>query len=135
VVGGVTMVCMASQVVAPLETGREAASRHAWREAYDAFTSVGGDELTPFDLASFADAAWWSGKLDEAIDLRERSYAAFAATDEKSDAARVASPSPGTTAFAARSRSLAGGSRTSSGCWRVSRNRPSRRTWPWCAAR
>jgi tetratricopeptide (TPR) repeat protein len=90
VVGGVTMVCMASQVVAPLETGREAASRHAWREAYDAFTSVGGDELTPFDLASFADAAWWSGKLDEAIDLRERSYAAFAATDEKSDAARVA---------------------------------------------
>jgi hypothetical protein len=134
VVGGVTMVCMASQVVAPLETGREAASRHAWREAYDAFTSVGGDELTPFDLASFADARGGAESSTRRSTCAS-AYAAFAATDEKSDAARVALASPGTTAFAARSPSLAGGSRTSSGCWRASRNRPSRRTWPWCAAR
>ena len=81
---------MSSQVASPLETGREAASRHAWREAYDAFASGAEDELTPFDLASFADAAWWSGKLDEAIDLRERSYAGFAAAEEKRSAVSVA---------------------------------------------
>jgi len=47
-------------------------------------------DLTPGDLESFADAAWWTGKLDEAIGLRERSYAGFAAAGEKLGAARVA---------------------------------------------
>jgi class 3 adenylate cyclase len=81
---------MSSQVVAPLEAGRQAASRHAWREAYDAFTSANAEALTPEDLESFAEAAWWSGKLDEAIELRERSYAGFAAGGEKRSAIRVA---------------------------------------------
>ena len=47
-------------------------------------------DLTPSDLESFADAAWWTGKLDKAIGLRERSYAAFVAAGEKLGAARIA---------------------------------------------
>jgi class 3 adenylate cyclase len=77
-------------VAAPVETARNAARRHAWRETYDAYSGVGAPELTPDDLERFADAAWWSGKLDEAIGLRERSYAGFAAADDKLGAARLA---------------------------------------------
>ena len=38
----------------------------------------------------FGNAAWWTGKLDEAIGLRERSYAAFAAAGATLDASRLA---------------------------------------------
>ena len=62
-----------SQVVEPLEAARNAAERQAWRVTYDAYTSAGGEELTPADLERFADSAWWTGRLDEAIVLRERS--------------------------------------------------------------
>jgi class 3 adenylate cyclase len=79
-----------SEVVSPIHAARAATSRHAWREAYDAYSSADRQDLTPTDLESFADAAWWTGKLDEAISLRERSYAGFAATGEKLKAARVA---------------------------------------------
>jgi class 3 adenylate cyclase len=69
-----------SQVVGdPLQAGREAAGRHAWREAYELLGSA--DEpgaLTADDLAALAEAAWWTGRLDEALALRERSYAAYA---------------------------------------------------------
>ena len=54
------------------------------------YSGINAKDLTPTDLESFAEAAWWTGKLDEAINLRERSYAGFAATGEKLEAARVA---------------------------------------------
>src|ERR687895_760289 len=79
-----------SQVVDSLHAAREAAARHAWREAHEAFSSADRRELTPADLESFADAAWWQGKLDEAIKLREDAYAAFAAAGERNNAARLA---------------------------------------------
>jgi class 3 adenylate cyclase len=79
-----------TQVVDPVETAREAARRYAWREAYEAYSRVGRDELTPEDLARFADAAWWRGKLDEAIALRESAYAGFSSSGEKLKAARLA---------------------------------------------
>ena len=79
-----------SQVVDSLDAARSAAARHAWREAYDAFSSVDRRELTPEDLESFADAAWWTGRLDEAINLRERSYAGLSAAGERQSAARLA---------------------------------------------
>ncbi len=79
-----------AQVVNSLHAAREAASRHAWREAYDAYASVDKQDLGAEDLDRFAEAAWWRGKLDEAISLRECSYARFASTGEKLDAARVA---------------------------------------------
>src|SRR5215211_949745 len=79
-----------SQVLDSLDAARSAAARHAWRDTYEAYSLVRNEELTPADLESFGDAAWWTGRLDEAINLRERSYAGYAAADERLDAARLA---------------------------------------------
>jgi class 3 adenylate cyclase len=79
-----------SQVIDSLAAAREAASRHAWREAYAAYAGLDRQDLTAEDLERYGEAAWLTGKLDEAINLRERSYAAFASTGEKLRAARVA---------------------------------------------
>ena len=76
-----------------LEAGREAARRHAWRDAYDLLRSA--DEngaLAADDLESLGDAAWWTGRLDEAIGLRERAYAAFVEAGEPRRAAMVTAP-------------------------------------------
>jgi class 3 adenylate cyclase len=78
------------QLAEPLSTAREAAGRHAWREAYDAYGAAERGELTPGDLERYADAAWWTGKIEEAISLRERAYAGFTAAGDRRRAARVA---------------------------------------------
>jgi class 3 adenylate cyclase len=74
----------------PLRSAREAAARNAWREAHAAYSDVPRGDLTPEDLGAFGDAAWWTGQLDSAIDLRERAYAAYLAAGEKRHAARLA---------------------------------------------
>ncbi len=73
-----------------VDVARTAVGRHSWREAYDAYSGSDEPDLTPGDLERFADAAWWTGKLDEAIGLRERSYAGFSAAGDKLGAARLA---------------------------------------------
>jgi len=73
-----------------VDVARNAAERHSWREAYDAYTGSGDSGLTPDDQEQFADAAWWTGKIDEAIGLRERSYAGFSAAGDRLGAARLA---------------------------------------------
>jgi class 3 adenylate cyclase len=79
-----------SQVVDSLDAARAAAARHAWRETYDAYSEVDRRDLTPADLEHFADAAWWTGRLEQAIKLREDAYAGFASAGEKGSAARLA---------------------------------------------
>ena len=79
-----------SQVLDSLEAARGAATRLAWREAHATFSGVGDVELAPADLEIFGEAAWWTGKLDEAIRLRERAYAAYTATGDARSAARMA---------------------------------------------
>lgn len=79
-----------SQVLDSLDHARAAAARQAWREAYATYSSLDQQGLTPSDLESFGEAAWWNGKLDEAIALRERAYPAFAAAGDKLGAARIA---------------------------------------------
>jgi class 3 adenylate cyclase len=79
-----------SQVIDSLGAARAAASRQAWREAYDAYAACDERDLGAEDLSRFAEATWWRGKLDEAITLRERSYARFAAAGQKLEAARIA---------------------------------------------
>jgi len=79
-----------SQVVDSIDVARSAASRFAWREAYDAYSNVERSTLTPEDLESFGDGAWWTGKLDEAIKHRERAYTGFSAAGDKLNAARLA---------------------------------------------
>lgn len=78
------------ELVEAVGTAREAASRHAWRVAYEAFSSASGTELGADDLERFAAAAWWTGKLEEAIALRERAFAAYAAAGDRQHAARLA---------------------------------------------
>jgi class 3 adenylate cyclase len=79
-----------SQVVDNLDSAREAAARHAWREAHAAYADVAVGELTASDLELYGEAAWWQGKLDSAIGLRERAYAAYTASGDKRGAARMA---------------------------------------------
>jgi class 3 adenylate cyclase len=79
-----------SQLIDALEDARAAAARQAWRSAYGAYSGLGDADLTAADLESYGEAAWWSGKLDEAIALRERAYAAYSAGDDALGAARMA---------------------------------------------
>ena len=79
-----------SQVIDSLDDARAAAARQAWREAYAAYTGLDAQSLTASDLESFGEAAWWRGKLDEAIALRERAHAAFTGAGDKLGAAGVA---------------------------------------------
>ena len=69
--------------------GREAATRGAWQEAYDllapAVRSLGGE-----DLEALANAAFWTGKLDEAIEFREQAHALFVAEGDIKRAAMLA---------------------------------------------
>jgi class 3 adenylate cyclase len=79
-----------AQVLDSLDAARDAAGRHAWRDAYDAYSAADRRALTPEDLESFADAAWWTGKIVEAITLREAAYAGFSSAGDKQSAARIA---------------------------------------------
>ena len=62
----------------PLEAGREAARRLAWREAYEHLSGADTNgNLTGEDLANLGEAAYWTGRLEEAIAFRERAVAAL----------------------------------------------------------
>ena len=68
-----------SHVVEPslVEQGKAALGRHEWREAYDLMSAGDGrGEVTGADLELYAQASWWIGRLPEAIEIRERAFAA-----------------------------------------------------------
>jgi hypothetical protein len=74
-----------------LETGREAARKHAWRDAYDLLQQADTNQaLGAEDLELLAESAWWTGRLEEAIDFRERAYAAHVEAGEPRRAALLA---------------------------------------------
>jgi class 3 adenylate cyclase len=74
-----------------LEAGREAARKHAWREAYDLLQKAETDgPLGAEDLEFLAESAWWTGRLEEAIEFRERAYAAYVEAGEPRRAALLA---------------------------------------------
>jgi class 3 adenylate cyclase len=79
-----------SQTVDPIVGARDAASRQSWREAFEAYAELDQQGLGAEDLERYGEAAWWSGKLAEAIRLRERAYVAFAGDGRNVDAARLA---------------------------------------------
>lgn len=80
-----------SQTLDLLDIARRAAGSHAWRETYRAYSELGdAQELAADDLERYAEAAWWTGRLDEAIRLRERAYNAYSVAGDKSGAARMA---------------------------------------------
>jgi class 3 adenylate cyclase len=73
-----------------LEIARDAAANQGWRKAYETYSGVDARELEPPDLEGYGEAAWWNGKLNEAIGLRERAYAAYTADGDTLAAARMA---------------------------------------------
>ncbi len=73
------------------DQGRAALARHAWGEALEKLTeadAAGG--LAPAELDLFAEAAWWNGRLEQAIELRERAYGAATRAGQFDVAAAVA---------------------------------------------
>jgi class 3 adenylate cyclase len=75
----------------PLHAGREAASRHAWREAYELLKQADESfELTADDLVMLGEAAWWIGRLEDCISARERAYSAYLAEGNNRSAAVTA---------------------------------------------
>ena len=75
----------------PLEAGRAAAERQAWREAYEQLRRADEDgTLTGEDLQHLGEAAWWTGHLEEAIRFRERAYATFAGAGQSRQAGVLA---------------------------------------------
>jgi class 3 adenylate cyclase len=81
---------VAQTVDDPLAAARDAVSRKSWREAFEAYASIEQSSLSAVDLERYGEAAWWSGKLNEAIRLREGAYVAYAGEGEKVAAAQVA---------------------------------------------
>jgi class 3 adenylate cyclase len=79
-----------SQTVDPIVAARDAASRQAWREAFEAYANLDPASLSAEDLAWYGEAAWWSGKLNDAVRLRERAYVAYAGEGQNVAAAGVA---------------------------------------------
>jgi class 3 adenylate cyclase len=81
---------MTQVVENPLDAGREAAQRYAWRDAYELLKQAGPDALTAKDLEAVADAAWWTGRLDEAIELRQQAFKAHTDAGDSNSAALLA---------------------------------------------
>jgi class 3 adenylate cyclase len=74
-----------------LEAGRDAARRHAWKDAYELLRSADEDGLLEAeDLQNLAEAAWWTGHLDEAIALRERAYTKYSEAGDSRRAGMLA---------------------------------------------
>jgi tRNA A-37 threonylcarbamoyl transferase component Bud32/tetratricopeptide (TPR) repeat protein len=60
------------------EAGRTALARHAWREAFDLFSKADAARaLSAEDIERLAEAAWWTGRIDDCIAAHERAYTAY----------------------------------------------------------
>jgi class 3 adenylate cyclase len=74
-----------------LPLARDAVQRHAWREAFDLLRRADASGvLGADDYDSLAEAAWWIGALNDAIEARERAHAAYMAAGDKASAGRQA---------------------------------------------
>src|SRR5687768_17945353 len=75
----------------PLAAAREAVARLEWERGLELFEEADASvELGPEDLESMAEAAWWSMRPDNAIDVLERAYAGYVRANGNPRAALVA---------------------------------------------
>ncbi|MFI9148932.1 LuxR C-terminal-related transcriptional regulator [Streptomyces sp. NPDC053367] len=65
-----------------LSRARDAVARQAWGEAYRLLSGTPAP-LTPDDFAAYADAAWWTSRIDESIVARMKAYAGYAAAGDE----------------------------------------------------
>lgn len=73
-----------------LESARGAAQDLRWREAYRLLGQIDRTDLSPDDLELFADAAWWSCRVAEELELRQQAFAGFVREDRPRRAAYAA---------------------------------------------
>jgi hypothetical protein len=74
-----------------LERGRAAADARDWQRTFELlhpFADSPGADVGVLD--STAEAAWWLGRLDECVALRERAYTLLEAAGDRPGAARMA---------------------------------------------
>jgi class 3 adenylate cyclase len=82
---------MSRTVSDPLAAARDAFSTHDWMHALDLFKQADTREgLTPEDLESMAEAAWWAARPDEAIEVLQRAYAGYLEVGKQARAGYVA---------------------------------------------
>ncbi|WP_246113629.1 LuxR family transcriptional regulator [Streptomyces montanus] len=62
-----------------MRQARDAVAREAWADAYRILNGLDPAQLAPDDFAAFADAAWWTSRIEESIAARMRAYAGYAA--------------------------------------------------------
>jgi tetratricopeptide (TPR) repeat protein len=74
-----------------LGDARDAASRYAWKDAFELFASADAvAPLEPEHLDEMAECAWWIGKMHHCMALRERAYREYLKKDDPRHAAGVA---------------------------------------------
>ncbi len=74
-----------------LALARVAGAQGQWAEAAEHFAAAdASDPLSAGDLADYADAFWWAGRLPKAMAIRERAFRAFTAGKQPESAARIA---------------------------------------------
>lgn len=74
-----------------VEQASEALGRHGWSEAYELLTQADAARtLEPRGLELLAQASWWVGKLEDAIEARERAYAGYVKAGDSVMAAAAA---------------------------------------------
>jgi class 3 adenylate cyclase len=74
-----------------LQSGRLAAQRRSWDEAWNSLSEADQEEpLAPGDLELLADAAWWAGRPDDSVRALERAYAGYVDAGQPVEAATVA---------------------------------------------
>ncbi len=73
-----------------LTQARQAYAAQDWAIAASHFDAVATDRLTPDDLAAYADAVWWLGRIEDNLRLNAVACDAFLAHSRPVDAARAA---------------------------------------------
>jgi|SRR5215217_241821 hypothetical protein len=74
-----------------VQQGRDAYRRHAWHDAVASLREADSETaLSPEDLALLAEAAWFAGDPDAAIEARERAHAGYLEQGDKCRAAEMA---------------------------------------------
>ena len=73
-----------------LHRARQAYAAQDWRGAADSFDAVAPHRLTADDLAAYADAVWWLGRVEDALRLDAAACDALVAESRPADAAGVA---------------------------------------------
>ncbi|HVL51572.1 MAG TPA: adenylate/guanylate cyclase domain-containing protein [Actinomycetota bacterium] len=74
-----------------LQAARNAIERNAWHDAFDLYRQAGETHaLGPEDLEELANAAWWTGRLEDNLAYRQQAYTGYLETNQPGKAARTA---------------------------------------------